>query len=148
MLEGQYKTTWKQVIHDHFPEPVDPAMVPLEQDCSLEENFCRAVELFLKKALHKEKPWDRQYIYFAPGGNYNIPKALATKPIDHLHQWEEMLPVAELLPEGNLKKPSASLLMEWFYMTFHKVYKAGCIHSGRKLCKETLQTLAEYLKTI
>ena len=72
-------------MHDLFPEPVDAAMVPSEQDCSLEENFHRAIELFLKKALHKEKPRDCQYIYLAPGGNYNVRKALATKPLDHLH---------------------------------------------------------------
>ena len=61
VLEGQYKTAWKQVMHDHFPEPVDAAMVPTKHDRSLEENFRRAIELFLKKALHKEKPRDRQY---------------------------------------------------------------------------------------
>ncbi len=46
ILEGQYKTAWKQVMHDHFPEPVDAAMVPTEHDCSLEENFRCAIELF------------------------------------------------------------------------------------------------------
>ena len=86
ILEEQYKTAWKQVMHDHFPEPVNAAMVPTKHDCSLEENFCRAIELFLKKALHEEKPRDRQYIYLQPGGNYNVRKALATKPLDHLHQ--------------------------------------------------------------
>jgi hypothetical protein len=34
----------------------------------------------LKKALHEEKPRDRQYIYLQPGGNYNVRKALATNP--------------------------------------------------------------------
>ena len=120
VLKGQYKTAWKQVMHDHFPEPVDAAMVPSKQDRSLEENFCRAIELFLKKALHEEKPRDRQYIYLAPDGDYNVRKLLATKPLDHLHRWEEMLRVAELLPKGNLEKPAASLSVEWFYMTFHR----------------------------
>ena len=73
---------------------------------------------------------------------------MATKPIDHLCQWEELLCIAELLPEGDLKKPSASLSVEWFYTTFHKVDRAEYIRSGRKLRKETLQTLAEYYKTI
>ncbi len=62
VLEGQYKMAWKQIMHDHFSEPVVTAMVPSEQDRLLEENFCRAIELFLKKALHKEKPRDCQYI--------------------------------------------------------------------------------------
>jgi hypothetical protein len=85
VLERQYKMAWKQVMHDHFPELVDAAMVPTEHDCLLEENFCCAIELFLKKALHEEKPRDHQYIYLAPGGDYNVRKALTTKPLDHLH---------------------------------------------------------------
>ncbi len=139
---------WKQVMHDHFPEPVNAAMVPTEHDCLPEENFCRAIELFLKKALHEEKPPDCQYIYLAPGGDYNIRKALATKPLDHLHRWEEMLCVTELLPQGDLKKPAASLFMEWFYMTFHRTDRAEYICSGRKLCKETLKSLTEYFESI
>ena len=58
-----------------------------------------------------------------------------------------MLRIAELLPEGDLEKPSASLSVEWFYMTFHKSNRAEYLHSGRKLHKEMLQTLAEYFKT-
>ena len=79
----------------------------------MEETFRRGIELFLKKALHEEKPWDHQYIYLAPCGDYNVRKALAMKPLDHLHRWEEMLRVAELLPKSNLKKPAASLFVEW-----------------------------------
>ena len=92
-------------MHDHFPKPVDAAMVPSEQDGSLEENFRRAIELFLRKALHEEKPRDCQYIYLAPGGDYNVRKALGTKPLDYLHQWEEMLCLVELLPKGDLENP-------------------------------------------
>ena len=71
-----------------------------------------------------------------------------TKPLNHLHQWEEMLRVAELLPEGNLKKPAVSLSMEWFYMTFHKSNRAKYVCSGCKLSKETLKTLVEYFELI
>ena len=46
VLKGQYKTAWKQVMHDHFLEPVDAALVPTEQDCLLEENFRRVIEFF------------------------------------------------------------------------------------------------------
>jgi hypothetical protein len=148
VLKGQYKTAWKQVMHDHFPKPVGAAMVPPEQDCLSEENFRRAIKLFLKKALHEEKPWDCQYIYLAPGGNYNVRKALGTKPLNHLHRWEEMLHVAELLPEGDLEKPAASLSVEWFYMTFHKTDRAEYVRSGFKLCKEMLKLLAEYFESI
>ena len=126
-------------MHDPFPEPVDAAMVPSEKDCSLEENFRRAIEHFLKKVLHEEKPWDHQYIYVAPGSDYNVRKALTTKPLNHLHRWEEMLRMAELLPEGNLEKPAASLSMEWFYITFHRTDRAEYVCSGCKLCEEMLE---------
>ncbi len=56
VLQGQHKTAWKQVVHEHFPEPTDPENVPAKQDCSSEENFCCAVELFIIKALRKPKP--------------------------------------------------------------------------------------------
>ena len=59
-----------------------------------------------------------------------------------------MLHFAELLPEGNLEKPSASLSVEWFYMTFHRRDRVEYICSGHKLCKEMLQTLAEYFELI
>jgi Zn-finger protein len=148
VLQGQYKTAWKQIVHEFFPEPVDPSIVIAEQDRSREENFRRAITLFLRKALHEDKPRDRQWIYMAPGGDYNVQKALVTKPIDHLHRWEEMFRVAELLPAGDIETPSASLQVEWFYMTFHKTDRAEYVRSGRKLRDETLQTLAEYFESI
>ncbi len=40
VLQGHHKTAWKQVLHEHFPEPVDAMVpVPATQDCSLKENF-------------------------------------------------------------------------------------------------------------
>ena len=59
-----------------------------------------------------------------------------------------MLRIAELLPKCNLKKPSTSLSVEWFYMTFHKSNRVEYVRFDRKLCKETLQTLAEYFELI
>ena len=47
--------------------------------------------------------------------------------------------MAELLPEGNIEKPSASLSVEWFYMTFHRLDQAEYVRSGRKLCEESLK---------
>jgi hypothetical protein len=148
VLLGQYKTAWKQILHEFYPEPVDAAMVPAKQDRSCEENFCHVIELFIKKVLHEEKPRDHQYIYLAPGGDYNVQKPLVTGPIDHLHQWEELLRVAELLPVGDINTPSAKLQVEWFYMTFHKTDCVEYVHSGQKLRKENLQTLTEYFKSI
>jgi hypothetical protein len=80
VLQGQYKTAWKQIVHEFFPEPVDPLSVIAEQDRSSEENFRHAIALFLRKALHEDKPRDRQWIYMAPGGDYNVQKSLPMKP--------------------------------------------------------------------
>jgi hypothetical protein len=120
-------------------------MVPAEQDRSHKENFRPAIELFIKKVIHEEKPRDCQYIYLAPGGDYNVQKPLATRPIDHLHRWEELLHVVELLPVGDINMPSAKLQVEWFYMTFHKTDRVEYVRSGRKLREENLQTLTKYL---
>ncbi len=148
VLQGQYKTAWKQVVHKHFPELTDPENVPTKQNCSTEENFCRAVELFIIKALHEPKPQDQQYIYMMPNGNYNVQKKIKTSPIDHLHQWEEMMRVTGLLPVGNIEMPNAQLLVEWVYMTFHKPDRAEYVRSGHKLRNKMLQTLMEYFQSI
>jgi hypothetical protein len=67
VLQGHYLTDWKQVLHEHFPEPLDPLNeVPAEQDRSSAINFKRAINLFLIKTLNEKMPWDRQYIYLAP----------------------------------------------------------------------------------
>jgi hypothetical protein len=148
VLQGQYKTAWKQVVHEHFLEPTNPENVPVEQDCSSEANFCRAVVLFITKILHKKKPWDRQYIYMMPGGNHNVWKKIETSPLDHLHRWEEMMRVTGLLPKGNIPMPNKQLQVEWFNFTFHKSDCVEYVQSGRKLSNEMLQTVAEYFQSI
>ncbi len=40
VLQGHHKTAWKQVLHKHFPEPVNvTALVPATQDCSSEDSL-------------------------------------------------------------------------------------------------------------
>ena len=51
-------------------------------------------------------------------------------------------------PKGDIEKPSASLSVEWFYMTFHRTDRAEYVRSGRKLREESLKSLAEYFETI
>jgi hypothetical protein len=76
---------WKQVLHEHFPKPVDGTVPVLAtQDCSLEENFHQAVQLFIQRMLNKKKPRDRQYIYMQPGGDYVFQKLMMQVPINHL----------------------------------------------------------------
>ena len=64
--------------------------------------------------------------------------------MDHLHQFKEMLRISQMLPEGDIPTPNAALQVEWFYMSFHRIDRAEYLHSGHKLCDETLATLAEY----
>jgi hypothetical protein len=56
LLLGRYQTDWKQVLHEHFPEPVDTEVVRPAQDCNLAENFSCAINLFLTRTLNKKKP--------------------------------------------------------------------------------------------
>ncbi len=40
VLQGHHRVAWKQVLHKHFPKPVNATVpVPVTQDCILEENF-------------------------------------------------------------------------------------------------------------
>ena len=148
VLQGAYLTDWKQVCHAHFPEPIDSAGIRPEQDRSVPENFQRAIDLFLVRTLKEQKPRDRQYIYLAPGGDYGIHKDLLTSPLDHLHRFQEMLRISELLPAGDIPPPNAALQVEWFYMSFHKSDRSEYVRSGRKLSDETLDSLAEYFEAI
>ena len=91
MLQGRLLSNWKQVLSDHFPEPVDLETVLPTHDRSSAENFSRAINLFLMRTLNEKKPRDRQYIYMAPGGDHGIHKDLMTQPLDHLHRFQEML---------------------------------------------------------
>jgi hypothetical protein len=43
--------------------------------------------------------------------------------------------------------PNAALQVEWFCMTFHRSDCAEYLRSGRKLCNETLASLAAYFET-
>jgi hypothetical protein len=84
----------------------------LTQTRSKKEDFDQAIKLFIKKILDNQKPRDLQYIYMAPGGDYRLLKDLLTSPRVHLHRFKEMLRIAELLPAGNIPKPSGELSLQ------------------------------------
>jgi hypothetical protein len=85
VLQGHRKTAWKQVLHEHFPEPYNaPVPVQVAQDCNLEENFHLALQLFIQQMLSEKKPTDRQYIYLQPGGYHIFQKPMMQMPVDHL----------------------------------------------------------------
>ncbi len=51
VLQGHHRMARKQVLYEHFPEPIDATVpVPVTQDCSLEENFHQAIQLFIYSA--------------------------------------------------------------------------------------------------
>ena len=86
--------------------------VPSKQDCNSDENFCRAILLFLQRTLNKKKARDRQYIYLQPGGDHIFQKAMMTKSIDHLRRFKEMLCSAKALPAGDMPAPNDALKVE------------------------------------
>jgi hypothetical protein len=145
---GNVLLGWKQVLHEHFPEPVDPDVAEPVQDRALAENISRAINLFLFCTLNKKKPRDCQYNYLAPGGDHGIHKEHLTSPLDHLHCFKEMLSITKLLSKGDLPTPNATLQVWWFYMSFHCLDCAEYIRSRRKLRDETLQTLTKYFESI
>ena len=52
-----------------------------------------------------------------------------------------------MLSEGDIPNPNTALQVEWFYMTFHRSNCAEYLRSGRKLCNETLTSLAAYFES-
>jgi hypothetical protein len=149
VLQGHHRTAWKQVLHEHFPEPVDATVpVPAEQDCNQEETFHRAIQLFIQQTLNEKKPRDRQYIYLQPGGDYVFQKPMMQTPMEHLRRLEEMIRMAEALPARDMHPPNQALQLEWFYMSFHQEDRAKYVESGRCLIEETLESLAEYFENI
>ena len=148
VLQGRLLSDWKQILSNHFPEPVDLETVLPTHDRSTAENFSIAINLFLMRTLNEKKPRDHQYIYMAPGGDHGIHKDLRTQPLDHLHRFQEMLRIAGLLPEGDLAEPNAALQVEWFYMSFHKSDRSEYVRSGHRLCDESLATLTQYFESI
>ena len=84
----------------------------------------------------------------APGGNHVLHKEVMTTPLDHLHQFEDMICLAEKLPAGDIQAPNAALQVEWFYMSFHHNDCTEYICSWHRLVDKSLQTLAKYFEKI
>jgi hypothetical protein len=101
VLEGSYKTAWREVVRGHFSD--ESAIVETQND---EAGFYRAVRIFVCTILDNETPRDVQYVYLAPGGDHQIRKDLLTAPRDHTCRFKEMLRIAELLPPGETPPPS------------------------------------------
>ncbi len=59
-----------------------------------------------------------------------------------------MLRIAELLPAGEIAKPTKSLAAEWYYMTYHKADRDKFVASAKKLANETIESLTEYFQAL
>ena len=143
VLDGGYKTAWREVVRDHFSD--ESAIVETQND---EAGFYRAVRLFVCTILDCETPRDVQYVYLAPGGDHQIRKDLLMVPRDHARRFKEMLRIAELLPPGGTPLPSEKLAVQWYYMTYHRADRAEYVKSGKKLDDEMIETLSAYFQSL
>ncbi len=81
-----------------------------------------------------------------PGGDYPFQKDLMTPLRMHARQFKEMLRIAKALPAGNWPKPLEALVLEWFYMSFHKNDRNKFVTSGRKLDTKTFELVTEFFE--
>ena len=109
VLQGCLLSNWKQVLAEHFPEPVNPEVALPVHDRSTAVNFQHAIDLFLKHTLSEKKPCNRKWIYMSPGGNFGVRKDLLTSPMDHLHRFREMMRITQMLSKGDIQTPNTAL---------------------------------------
>ena len=145
VLGDSYRTTWQEVLAEHFPEPLDEEATSHRET---KDDFDRAVAFFIKKTLNNEKPRDLQYIYMQPGGDYRLTKDLVTPPRLHAQRFKEMLRVAELLPAGDFPKPSEALALQWYYMSYHKSDREKYVLSGKTLKDATFETVTTFFQAL
>jgi len=133
------------VLAEHYPEPLDE-----DSPCHREtkEDFDRAVGLFIKKTLDNDKPHDLQYIYMQPGGDYRLIKELVTPPRLHAQRFKEMLHIAEILPAGDIPKPSDALALQWYYMLYHKSDREKFVLGGKTLKGATVDTVTKFFQAL
>lgn len=143
-LDGPARTAWNETAQAE----IDAAEDGQPAEVGSQEEFEALFAKFIIRLLNNAKPRDLQYVYLHPGGEYPYRKALTVTPLDHKRQLKEMLRTALLLPPGDIPNPSEGLVVQWFYMSFHKSDRAEYIRSGRRLDNETLETLALYFQAI
>jgi hypothetical protein len=70
-------------MHGNFLKPLEGKEATARTNRGQKENFYHAVDLFIQKALDKNKPQDLQYIYMAPSGDHILKKVLLTPAQAH-----------------------------------------------------------------
>jgi hypothetical protein len=146
ILGDEYRTTWLEVLLDHFPNPLknEPEATRKLKPCDKKEKFYFAISFFICEILGDQKPCIQQYIYMQPEGDYPFWKDLMTPPCTYKQQFKEMLQAAKALPVGNLTKPSEALALEWFYMPFHKNDHNKFVTAGKKPETKTFKSVTEF----
>jgi hypothetical protein len=145
VLGGSYKTTWQEVLSEHFPEPVESEETEISRE---KEDFARATDLFIKKVLNNRKPRDLQWIYMEPGGDYRLSKDLMTPPRLHLMRFKEMVRVSKDLPAGSIPDPNEALQLEWYYMSYHRSDREKLVLSKTDLESETLESVTNFFQNL
>jgi hypothetical protein len=132
------------VLAEHYPEALDEDSPNRET----KDHFNRAVGLFIKKTLDNEKSRHLQFIYMQPGGDYRLMKDLVTPPRLHAQRFKEMLCIAEILPAGNILKPSDALALQWYYMSYHKSDREKFVLGGKTLKDATNETVTKIFQAL
>ena len=82
------------------------------------------------------------------GGDYRLMKELITPPRLHAQQFKEMLCNAEILPAGDIPKPSDALALQWYYMLYHKSDRKKFVLGGKTLKGATVETVTKFFQAL
>ena len=124
------------MLAEHYPEPLDEDSSSHRET---KEDFDHAVGIFIKKMLDNDKPRDLQYMYMQPGGDYRLMKDFVTSP---------GLRIAEILPAGNIPKPSDTLTLQWYYMSYHKSDRKKFVLGSKTLKDATVETITKFFQAL
>ena len=132
VLGDSYRTTWQEVLAEHYPEPLDEDS-PSHRETK--DDFDRAVSFFIKKTLNNAA--ERRS---SPHEGSGDPPRL------HAQRIKEMLCIAELLPAGDIPKPSDALALQWYYMSYHKSGRKNFDLSGKTLKDATVKMVTTFFR--
>ena len=83
-----------------------------------------------------------------PGGDYRLIKELVTPLRLHVLRFKEMLRIAEILPAGDIPKPSDALALQWYYMSYHKSDREKFVLGGKTLKGATVETVTKFFQAL
>ena len=83
-----------------------------------------------------------------PGGDYRLAKDLLTPPRLHMQRFKEMLLIAKELPAGDIADPNESLVLKWYYMSYHKSDREKFVLSKTDMNDETLDSVTKFFQNL